>query len=251
MNVTIIMPAYNAEKYMVAAIESVVNQTYQDWELIIIDDCSTDNTLNVADKYAKNDNRIKILKNDRNIGVGATRNRGIKEATSKWIAFLDSDDIWEADKLEKQLLLALEKENASLFYTGSGFIQESGERIDYIMHVPTSINRKRLLKQNLISCSSVLVKKDVMKMNLMPEQSNLHEDYTSWLRILDNEDFAYGIDEPLLIYRIAEGSKSRNKFKAAKMNWNAYRFAGLKPVVAAYYMCWYALKSLKKYSHLH
>ena len=248
--VTIIMPAYNSEKYLKDAIESVKAQTYQDWELFIIDDCSSDRTRILAEELAKTDERIVVEHNRENIGVAKTRNHGVKKAESDWVAFLDSDDMWTPDKLEKQIKLSEKIATAKLIFTGSGFIKENGEKIDYILHVPERINRKELLKQNLISCSSVLIKRDLMLKYPMAEKEMIHEDFASWLRILVEEKYAYGIDEPLLIYRRSENSKSGNKAKAAKMNWNTYRNVGLNWVTASYYMCWYVIKGLIKYRHL-
>jgi glycosyltransferase involved in cell wall biosynthesis len=248
--VTIIMPAYNCEMYLRSAAESVKAQTDQDWKLFIIDDCSKDNTGSVAEELATTDERIKVFHNEKNSGVAKTRNWGVKKAESEWIAFLDSDDMWEPDKLEKQINLSEEIPTAKLLFTGSGFINEHGKKIDYVLHVPDRIGRNELLKQNLVSCSSVLVKRDLMLKYPMPEKGMMHEDFASWLGILKEEKFAYGIDEPLLIYRRSENSKSGNKAKAAKMNWNTYRYVGLNPVEAAYYMCWYTMRGIMKYRHL-
>lgn len=248
--VSIIMPAYNCEKYVRSAVESVKAQTYTDWTLFIIDDCSTDRTRILAEELAKTDERIVVKHNKKNIGVAKTRNLGVREADSEWIAFLDSDDLWRPDKLEKQIKLSEKISTANLIFTGSGFIKENGEKINYILHVLGKINRKELLKQNLISCSSVLINRDMMLKYPMPGKEMIHEDFASWLRILDEEEYAYGIDELLLIYRRSESSKSGNKAKAAKMNWNTYRNVGISPVKAAYYMCWYVIKGLMKYRHL-
>lgn len=248
--VTIIMPAYNAEKYISEAIESVLAQTYDDWELLVINDCSTDNTQLIAENYARIDNRVRILNNEVNKGVAGTRNVGIDNATTEWVAFLDSDDMWSADKLEKQLAFIENHSEAKLVFTASAFISEEGQSIDYILHVPERINRKELLKQNLISCSSTMIKRELLVENPMPEARSIHEDYATWLRILETEPYAYGIDEPLLIYRLSAASKSGNKLKAAGMNCRTYKKVGLKPFEAAYYMFIYAVRSIKKYSKL-
>lgn len=248
--VTIVMPAYNCEKYLRQAVESVIAQTYKAWKLLIIDDCSTDGTAALAEKLGRRDERITVLHNERNLGVSATRNRGIRETGSEWIAFLDSDDAWTPDKLEKQFGLIERLPLAKLLYTGSGFMKENGERMDFVLHVPEKIGRKELLKQNLLSCSASLVKRELLLKYPMPEKGTMHEDFVVWLRILKDEQYAYGIDEPLLIYRRSENSKSGNKIKAAKMNWNTYREVGLNRIVAAYYMCWYTVRGLKKYKSL-
>ena len=248
--VTVVMPAYNCGKYLTTAVESVMQQTCGSWKLLIIDDCSTDNTRQLARQLAGRDERIAVLHNDVNRGVSRTRNRGVLEADSEWIAFLDSDDMWDARKLEKQFGLAARTPEAKLLYTGSGFMKETGERMPFVLHVPERITGKQLLKQNLISCSSALAKRELLLKYPMPEKRMMHEDFTVWLRILRDEPYAYGIDEPLLIYRRSEGSKSGNKIKAAKMNWNAYREVGINPIRAAYYMGWYMVRGLKKYANL-
>ncbi len=248
--VTIIMPAYNCDKYLREAVESVIAQTYKEWRLLIIDDCSKDGTTALAEKLAEQDSRITVLYNEKNLGVSGTRNRGIREADSEWIAFLDSDDAWTPDKLEKQFALIEQIPEAKLLYTGSGFMKENGERMDFTLHVPEKISRRELLKQNRLSCSSSLVKRELLLKYPMPEKGTMHEDFAVWLRILEDEQYAYGIDEPLLIYRRSENSKSGNKIKAARMNWNTYKEVGLSWATAAYYMCWYTVRGLKKYKNL-
>lgn len=248
--ITIIMPAYNCEKYLRDAVESVKAQTYKNWTLFIIDDCSTDGTRALARALAETDERIKVFHNKQNVGVARTRNCGVRKAESEWVAFLDSDDMWTPDKLEKQIKLSEKIPVAKLIFTGSGFITESGEKIDYVLHAPDRIDRSELLKQNLISCSSVLLKRDLMLKYPMPGKGYMHEDFASWLRILGEEKYAYGIDEPLLIYRLSKSSRSGNKLDAAVMNWNTYQYVRLDPAASLYYMGWYTLKGLQKYSHL-
>lgn len=248
--VTVVMPAYNCASTLQDAVESVRAQTFKDWRLLIVDDCSRDETRELAQRLAEDDGRIGVLHNEKNLGVGGTRNRGITEADSEWIAFLDSDDMWQADKLEAQMKLAASVPEAKLLFTGSGFMREDRSRMDYVLHVPERIDRKTLLKQNLISCSSVLVKRALLLKYPMPEKAALHEDFAVWLRILGEEAYAWGVDRPLLIYRVSAQSKSGNKRKAAKMNWNTYREVGLGPIRAVYCMLWYTVKGLIKYRHL-
>jgi teichuronic acid biosynthesis glycosyltransferase TuaG len=248
--ISIIMPAFNCEKYIGAAIESVQKQSYPDWELIVVDDCSSDRTPALIEKYAAQDPRIHLLKNAVNQGVGASRNRGVRHASGKWVAFLDSDDLWREDKLEKQIQQLEATPAARLLFTGSAFITESGTPMDYILHVPETISRRKLLRQNLVSCSSVLVYRECLLKYPMSESHEMHEDFAVWLHILEEEAFAYGIDEPLLIYRKSAASKSGNKLKAAKMNWNTYREAGLSFPARVYYMVWYTVKGILKYRNL-
>lgn len=246
--ISIIMPAYNAEKTLARAVCSVLAQTYPHYELIIIDDRSQDGTLAMAEEFAARDGRIRVISNEENSGASMTRHRGVKNARGEWLAFLDSDDAWAADKLEKQMALQ-NKLNAQLIFTGSAFMDQDGTTKGWIMHVPEKIGYRKLLKQNLVSNSSVLIRKNCYLEHEVVGD-NFHEDFVCWLRLLRSGQIAYGIDEPLLIYRLSPNSKSGNKLKAAKMNWNAYRAVGLNVLESAYYMVWYTVNSLKKYRNL-
>lgn len=246
--ISVIMPAYNAEKTLAQAVDSVLAQTYQQLELIIVNDCSQDNTLKIAQTYAEQDARVRVLTNEQNAGVSKTRHRAVEAAKGDWIAFLDSDDAWAPDKIEKQVALHKAK-NAKLTFTASAFMDLEGNPIDWELHVPESIAYKKLLKQNLISNSSVLVEKACYQKH-EAIGDDMHEDFACWLNILKSGVTAYGIDEPLLIYRISPASKSGNKLKAAKMNWKTYRATGLNVFTAAYYMVWYTINGLKKYGKI-
>ena len=244
--ISIIMAAYNANKTIRNAIESILAQTYTNWELLVVDDCSRDDTATVVSTYS--DPRIRLLQNSQNSGVSISRKKGMEAAQGEWIAVLDSDDAWMPDKLEKQMKLAHET-GAELIFTGSSFMDNDGHTIDWQLHVPPVLSYRKLLKQNLISNSSVLVKASLYKQHYAIGDE-MHEDFAIWLGITKTGRMAFGIDEPLLIYRVASSSKSSDKLRAAKMNWNTYRYAGLNPVTASYYMCWYAVKGLLKYRHL-
>lgn len=243
--VSIIMAAYKAEATIEQAMDSVLAQTFSDWELLVVNDCSPDQTASVVARYAARDERIILLNNEKNSGVSFTRKRGLEAARGEWIAVLDSDDAWAPDKLEKQLRLADEK-GAKLVFTGSAFMDSDGGAIDWQLHVPAVLPYRKLLKQNLISNSSVLVRKELYEKYYL-SGDEMHEDFAIWLGITKSGIDAYGIDEPLLIYRLAKTSKSGNKLKAARMNWNTYRRVGLGPVTAFYYMLWYTAKGLRKY----
>lgn len=247
--ISIIMPAYNCEKYITQAVKSVIEQTYQNWELLIINDASNDSTPNIINALAKMDLRIFTYNNEENKGVSETRNRGVSLAKGAWIAFLDSDDMWMKKKLEKQVEFLKNNETAELIFTGSAFMNEENHRAEYVLHVPQKVGFRELLKQNVISCSSVLIKKEHLLTYKMPSDK-LHEDYTVWLRTLKKGKAAYGLDEPLLIYRISSNSKSGNKLKAAKMQFRVYRFVGLNVCLASYYMVWYAVRNIKKYRRI-
>jgi len=246
--ISIIMAAYNAEQTIEQAVSSVLKQSYKNFELLVIDDCSKDNTLSIVENFRKSDDRVKVIRNTQNSGVSYTRRHGLEKAKGEWIAILDSDDAWATDKLEKQI--KLQKDTcADLLYTGSAFIDSDGNPIDWYLHAPYKIGYKQLLKQNLISNSSSLVRKELYSKYYVSDDG-MHEDFAVWLGILKSGIFAYGVDEPLLIYRLSENSKSGNKFIAAKMNWNTYRYMGLNVFSAFYYECWYVINGLLKYRNL-
>ena len=245
--ISIIMAAYNAENTIGQAITSVIQQTYTDFELIIINDCSTDRTVDVINEFVKKDARIRLTNNSKNMGVSYTRKHGLDEAKGSWIAILDSDDLWLPEKLAKQVEFQ-KKTNADLLYTGSGFMNVDGKQINWKLNVPEVITYRQLLKQNLLSNSSALVRKDLYE-KYYAVGDDMHEDFAIWLQILRNGIKAYGINEPLLVYRLDDKSKSGNKFNAAMMNWNTYRYIGLNVLEAVYYEFWYAINGLCKYKH--
>ncbi len=246
--ISIVMPAYNASKTIAAAMDSVLIQTYPHWELIVIDDGSQDGTKSIAEQYAARDARVRILTNEVNRGVSFSRKRGVESARGQWIAFLDSDDMWKENKLEKQLA-AQRRTNAKLLFTASAYVNSEGVPIDWILHVPETISYRGLLKQNLISNSSVLVLKQVYQ-SCSVSGDDLHEDYACWLNFLKQGETAFGMDEPLLVYRLNKNSKSGNKIRSARMNWKTYRAIGLNLPETVYYMAWYTVRGIKKYRHL-
>lgn len=246
-----IIPAYNAEKTIEESINSVLSQTYDNLEVIVVDDCSTDRTRAIIEEMAGKDPRIKFFSNETNLGALKTRLVAVHEAFGKWIAFLDSDDLWEKDKLEKQV--KLQEETAShLVYTGTGYIGKNGNPLSYVLHVPEEVTYHKLLKQNVISNSSVLVMKDIF-LHYTPiseDEKDLHEDFACWLSILKNGHKVSGIDEPLVKYRVSNESMTGNKFHAAILNWRTYRFIGLNIFQAAFYMVFYAVNGMIKYNHI-
>ncbi|NMA84098.1 MAG: glycosyltransferase [Epulopiscium sp.] len=246
--VSVVMPAYNCENYITNAIESVLKQTYSNFELIVIDDGSKDNTLKIINDYGKKDYRVKVFRNKKNSGVSATRNRGISLAEGEWIAFLDSDDIWIEDKLEKQMNCVY-AQNAEFVFTGVSYIDETGKSYSGIFEVPNEVSYKKLLRQNVITCSSVLVNKRYFE-NIRMEKDDMHEDYAVWLRILRLGVTAYSVNEPLLIYRISRNSKSGNKLKTIKMTYKVFRFIGINSVGSVYFMMQHVFRSVIKYKKI-
>jgi len=249
--ITVIMPAYNSERTIAASIESVFSQTYVGWRLIVVDDCSSDATASIAAEFARRDARVRVIRNETNLGVSASRNKAIALAESEWIAFLDSDDLWDAAKLEKQLALA-EKTGAEFLFTGSAFIDESGEPYSGAAEAPFSLTYRQLRNRNKISCSSVLVKKKFFDGSnpIRMERDDIHEDYAVWLKILKRGTVAYGVNEPLLIYRLAKNSRSGNKFNTVKKTFGVFRLVGINPVGAAYFTVRNLIGAVKKYSRI-
>ena len=151
------MPAYNADRFIVDSVHSVLSQSYEDWELIIIDDGSSDNTHQLALDFACSDKRITLELNPENLGVTKTRQRGVELAKGQWIALLDSDDMWAPDKLSKQVDLARSIGAPALLFTGTTYVDEKGRKTSYCLTPPPKVDFKQLLVQNVVMCSSVLV----------------------------------------------------------------------------------------------
>lgn len=246
--ISIIMAAYNAEQTICLAIDSVMTQTYQNWELLVINDCSTDKTGLITQEYCRKDNRIICINNSENQGVSVSRRKGLKLAKGEWIAILDSDDAWEKDKLEKQIKCQI-RTNGDIIYTGSAFMDSEGKRLNGILEVPDHVSYNELLKQNIISNSSSMVRKNVLEQHYSVGD-NMHEDFANWLKILKGGYKAYGVQEPLLIYRINKDSKTGRKLKSAFMNWNTYRYVGLNIGQCIWYMAAYSVNGIRKYSNL-
>lgn len=247
--VSVIMPAYNCEKYIDFAIDSVVRQSFSAWELIVVDDGSSDGTVDIVKKWAEKDSRIRLVSNPQNMGSAETRNAGARAASGSWIALLDSDDAWREDKLSAQVDKISEC-GGDIIFTGSAFMDENNESYGWNLEVPEEISYKKLLKQNLISNSSVLVKKDLFLKYNTSGGKDITEDFACWLQILRDGGRAVGINEPMLIYRISREGRSNNKLKSARMTWGAYRHTGLNLFQSLYYMCFYMVNGVKKYGNI-
>ena len=249
--VSIIMPAYNSERTIEAAVMSVIEQTCRNWELIIVDDASDDDTPDICRRLAAQDERILIITNSSNLGRVESRRLAANASHGDLIAFLDSDDMWTPDKLSKQLALR-DDTGCDLVYTGSSFIDENGRPFEWIMHVPERIQYRQLLRQNIISNSSVLMSKEAfLKFALgSGDARDMHEDFACWLGMLKAGCEARGIDEPLLIYRISSGSVTGNKLDSAKMTMNTYKYVGLGFFSRLYYQMCYSVNGINKYRHL-
>ncbi|MDR1773789.1 MAG: glycosyltransferase [Clostridioides sp.] len=243
--VSIITPMYNAERYVEDTIKSVLNQTYKNWEMIIVDDCSNDNSPEIVKKYADIDERIVYIKVDSNKGVSHARNIALKTAKGRYIAFLDSDDIWKEEKLNEQINF-MNETGAVICFTSYELIDENSNALNKIIKAPQMTQYKKLLKGNVIGSLTVLIDKEKLDFEIKLEGVP-HEDYVLWLAILKRGYNAYGIDKSLAYYRKSSKSLSGNKIKAAKWTWNIYRNIEKIPLhKAIYYFVNYAINGIKK-----
>lgn len=221
--VSIVVPVYNCEKFINHTIKTVLNQTYQNWELLLVDDCSTDNSVSIINGYVAGDNRIKLIKLKENSGAAVARNEGMKNANGKYIAFLDSDDLWNENKLKKQINFM--KKNKYVFtYTGYEFVDEEGNKLDKIVKVPEQLTYKQALKNTTIFTSTVIF--DVQKLGKeLIKMPNVRrgQDTATWWKVLKTGIIAYGLNESLSMYRRSNNTLSSNKVKALKRTWNLYR----------------------------
>ena len=241
--ISIITPNYNSEKYISEMILSVINQTYQTWELLITDDCSSDDSIKIINKFIEKDSRIKLYKNKNNIGAGLSRNNSINNSTGKYLAFLDSDDTWETNKLKIQVQF-MNDNNFQFSYTAYSTIKEGLIRSKHIK-VPQRVSLNDILKTCDIYTSTVMINKSIMKKG-MPNIRR-RQDFLTWVYLLKNIKFACGINEPLMQYRLSEDSLSSNKLRVAKIQWICYRkHLKISLVKSCYYFVFYAINGFIK-----
>ncbi len=243
--VSIITPAYNAQQTLAATIESVKAQTYQNWEMIISNDCSTDRTKEIAEQYAGADNRIRVINAACNGGAARARNAALKMAKGRYIAFLDSDDLWEPRKLEKQIDF-MDKNNYAFTFTSYELIDENGNKLNKYVDSKPKMRYREVLRNTLIYCLTVVVDRDRVGPFEMPLLSHT-EDQLTWAEILKRGYVAYGMPEILAQYRISTNSLTSNKAKSAKLQWETYRrYCGFGPVKSAAYFISYAIHAVTK-----
>ncbi len=244
--VSVIMPVYNCEKYVEQAIRSVMAQTFHDWELIVLDDGSSDSTCDIISRLASEDDRIISVPNPENIGVARTRNRAIDISRGEYIALLDSDDVWRCDKLEKQLE-KIKSLSADICYSSYAIIDSNGANARKVYSVPEKVSFDELLKENYIGCSTVLLSKHALG-NKRFLVDFYHEDYVLWLELLRDGAVAVGCTEPLTEWRLIRDSRSFDKKRSAAHRWNIYRkhlrFSFIK---SSLLFVSYAVNGLKKY----
>ena len=243
--VSIIMPLYNCEEYIAESIESVISQTYNHWELIVVDDKSTDNSSIIVESYVLKDSRVKLVNLDTNEGPTKARNRAIKEANGRYIAFLDSDDMWLPDKLQYQIAF-LNENNLLLTYSAYETMDENSKYIN-TRHVLPFITYTDMLKSNQIGNLTGIYDVDFFGKVYLEDTG--HEDYVLWLNLLRQVPYTKGLTQTLARYRIVSNSISSNKFKVLKWQWDIYRkVEKLTILQSSYYFIFYVYNALKKRS---
>ena len=235
--VSIIMPNYNCDKFIEESIKSVLSQTYENWELLIVDDCSTDKSVEIVKKYCEIDNRIKLFINDKNSGAALSRNKAMREATGKWIAFLDSDDLWKPTKLEKQLTFM--KENDYDFsYTEYEKIDEKSNSLKVLVTGPKKITKQGMYNYGWMGCLTVIY--DAEKIGLIQiKDIKKNNDYAIWLQVAKKSK-CYLLPENLALYRIRKKSISHDKFsKKLKSHYDLFHYCDEKSALCSvWFACW-------------
>lgn len=217
--VSVIVPAFNAERYIIECVDSVLSQSYTNFEVLVADDCSTDQTIRLVESIQ--DKRVKLYKLTQNSGVGVARNLAIGHAQGRYIAFLDADDMWLPNKLEVQVGL-MEKNGVDFTFSSYEIMDENSKSKNILIVAPKRVDYSEMLKNNYIGCLTVMYNQESLGKTKMPEFRK-RQDWGLWLLLLTKTTEAIGIQEPLALYRKGQSSLSSNKVKLLKTNFNFYR----------------------------
>lgn len=244
--ISIVMPCYNSGTFIRQAIESVRNQTFGDWELLVVDDGSTDDSADIIKDMEQTDGRIKYLKTNAPSGSPIVpRNIGVKNALGRYIAFLDSDDAWLPNKLEKQIEMFERYEDMAICFSNYEKMTEQGERNNRIIKAPSVTTYRQLLFSNVIGCLTAVY--DIEKVGKVFFQNHSHEDYILWLDILKQGYVARNTNTVEALYRVRENSVSSNKLKTLSWQWDIYRnVEKIGLLRSSYYFLNYAYRAFKK-----
>jgi hypothetical protein len=231
--VSIITPVYNCERFIEDAIISVQKQSYKNWEILIVDDASTDCSSDIVKSLMEKDSRIKYYKFEKNLGPAKARNEAIRKASGQYIAFLDSDDTWVPEKLEKQIYF-MESKNSTMSFTSYSFYTENKIPLKKKAFAPAVITYKELIKYNWIGTSTLIYNAEVLGKHFMPNIRN-RQDWGLWLVLIKIAGYANFINEPLARYTVRKNSISSKKLRLISFHWNIYRkcekFSFLKSVL--------------------
>ena len=242
--VSIVVPVYNAARYIKNTIEMVCRQTYEDWELILVNDASRDESKRIIeDIIASSDRNIRLINKERNEGAAAARNTGIDASSGRYIAFLDADDVWKEDKLEKQIAF-MERTGASFAFHSYEFGDENAKPTGKVVHAPGTLTFKKALSRTVIFTTTVMFDTEKIDMEIIHMPMVPSEDTATWWRILKSGIVAYGLDDNLAIYRRPARSLSSNKLVAIERIWFLYRnIAGLSVLESLFYFGGWAVRA--------
>ena len=243
--VSIITPAFNAANYVEATIAAVQAQTHGHWEMLVVDDCSSDNTVEIVERAAALDPRVRLIRQRRNGGPAAARNSALEAATGRWVAFLDSDDLWLPEKLESQLAFQ-RRHSAKVTFTAFRRITADGRQTGHLINIPERVSYRQLLGNTVIATSTVVVDRTMSGEFRM--KAMYYDDFGCWLDLLRGGNVALGLQDDLMRYRVVSQSVSRNKKNSARQVWRTYRMVeGLSLLRASWYFVNYAVNGYLKY----
>ncbi|MBD5452177.1 MAG: glycosyltransferase [Lachnospiraceae bacterium] len=241
--VSIVVPVYNAQNFIRETIQCVQAQTYTQWELLLVDDCSSDNSCNVIEEMQHTDSRIKLIRQETNGGAARCRNKGVSCACGRYLCFLDADDIWGKQKLEREL--AFISGGKGFVFTGYEFADENGQGLGKIVHVPEQITYHEALKNTTIFTSTVMIDRTIIADTDIMMPCIESEDTATWWNILKKYGMGFGLDECLVRYRRSAGTLSSNKLQAIRRIWNLYRnHAKLSVGKSLYCMVFWAFRAV-------
>ncbi len=244
--VSVIIPVYNAEKYLTDTLNSIYGQTYKNFEIILVDDRSTDRSAEIIAEHIKTHPEIVYVLQEKNGGAAVARNTALAAAKGRYVAFLDSDDIWVPEKTERQLKL-LEENDGAFAFTAIEMIDDEGNLVKKKRKVKVKVNYKFLLRNTMIPTSSVIIDRSKTGSFSMPLRRS-GQDYATWLKLLRNGTVAYGINEALTRYRVGHKSLSSNKFKSIKQVWEIQtKDEHINKFSAFFNVMCFTFNALKKY----
>ena len=249
-DISVIIPVYNGGRFIADAVNSALSQTGVSFEVLVVDDCSEDETPDIVNKLMKNDDRLIYIRTLSNEGAAGARNTGVGAASGKWAAFLDAEDKWHTDKLFRQIDLINQYESGGkyppLCYTGAYVMNDDGSFAGRVIKAPSRVSSHELLMGNVIVSSTAMVRRECL-LECPFEHGSLHEDYIEWFHILSRYGAGVGVSLPLVRYRLKNGTNSRNKLKSAYMAWRTYKYLGLSTPQTLVSFAYYIRHGLQRY----
>jgi len=245
--VSIVTPVYKAKEFIVNTMDSVRSQSFEDWELLLVDDASPDDSAEVIETYLKRtgDTRIRLIRMPENSGAATARNLAVEQARGRYIAYMDADDLWESQKLTRQIAFMKEKQ-AAFSFTGYEFADEEGRGMGIIVRVPETLNYKQALKNTTIFTSTVMFDTDRISKDKLVMPLIKSEDTALWWSILRGGYIAYGLNENLVRYRRSASTLSSDKIEAVRRIWNLYRYEGLSIPASAWNFCFWGFRAVMR-----